>query len=125
LELTRISSAIVVVGGRVDYDMQLPTPVSITGTVDPFTTAWISRHRPADDHVDQTAGGHQCCTDSRSGPAPTASRRRQPAPTAASRGFHQHPVRSCADAEPRSSAAFPAFSAIPAASTVTWAGPRR
>ena len=121
-ELSRISSARSRSASASTYTWQLPTPVSITGTVD-------SRHHgldqpgatPRNQYVDQPARLHEFLHRGPIPGTPWTTSAGNPADSAASRSTAMiASLDAAAEDEPRSRTALPDFRQIPAASAVTF-----
>jgi hypothetical protein len=122
LEFIRIVSARSRSASASTYTWQLPTPVSITGTVDSVTTVWIS---PAPPRGISTSTSPRACisslTAARSPGTPWITSAGSPASTTASRSTAMiSSFDDAAEDDPRSSTALPDLRQIPAASAVTF-----
>jgi hypothetical protein len=126
LEFSKIASALSRSAAASTYTWQLPTPVSITGTVDSVTTLRMSDAPPRGMRTSTSPRARiRALTDSRESPGTSAT-------ASAGRSVDTSPARSAstiavldADAEddPRRSTALPDFKHRPAASAVTLGRP--
>ena len=122
LEFSTIASAIAGSAEASTYTWQLPTPVSITGTVDSRTTRWMSAAPPRGMTTSTSPRAFSSSpTDARSAGSSSTNPSGRPAFVPASVSTATSAVLvPKADADPRSSAALPLFRHSPAASTVTF-----
>ena len=126
LALSTMSRAMSRSASASTYTWQLPTPVSMTGTVDCSTTAWISPAPPRGmTRSTSPRACMRCWADDRSSAAICwMASAGSPAPAIASRMTAMiAALEWAADDEPRSSTALPDLRQIPAASAVTLGRP--